>query len=290
MKKTPLILLFAAFLLFFASCEDAAEQISNLQKDAAKDQSVVDGYFNEANDMSTRAFQAPSANDLSGGRSGGRSITITVSGDTRFQGATVTLEPTGTNPLAPQGRIIIDFGTGKTDPAGVTRRGRILLSYRGLRFVPQSTTELTFDNYFVNNVKIEGTRTVRTTALDNTSITFEVTDAGGKAIFPDGRTITREASLVLRLTFGANAGNSFWSLTGTMRGVTREGSEYRLVIERALIYKAECLAAKVNVPVEGIAVLTVGTLAMTVDYGNGACDNLATLTVGGVSQEITVNE
>lgn len=286
-KKSLLLLPFLC--LYFASCEETAEQISNLQKDAAKDQSVVDGYFNEANDMTTRAFQAPGANDLSG-RAGGRSVTLTVTGDTRFQGAVVTLEPTGTNPLNPQGRITIDFGTGRTDPAGVTRKGKMILTYRGLRFLPESTTVLTFDDYYVNNVEIEGTRTVRTTALDNTGITFEVRDVGGKATFADGKTITREASLILRLVFGDSAGSHFWSLTGTAQGRVREGSEYRFAIERALIYKSACLAEKINVPVEGVALLTLGTLAMTVDYGPGTCDNKATLTAGGVTQEITLND
>lgn len=287
-KKSLILAAFGAVLLF-ASCEEEVEQINNQQKEAVEDQSIVDGYYNEANDMSTKAFQTPSTSDLAG-RANGRTITITVTGDTRFNGATVTLETTSTNALNPQGKITVDFGTGKTDPNGVVRKGKMILTYSGLRFLPQSFTELTFDNYFINNVKIEGKRTVTTAALDNTSITFTVKDVGGKATFQDGKTITREANLVQKLVFGEANGQPYWTITGSANGVTREGKTYALAIERALVYKTECLAAKIFVPVQGLAILTVDGIVLTVDYGNGACDNKATLTVAGITQEITITE
>lgn len=289
MIKKSLFLMFMGAFLFLASCEEEITQINTQQKDAAEDQSIVDGYFNEANDMSTKAFQTPSAADLSG-RANGKTITITVTGDTRFNGATVTLESTSTNALAPQGKITVDFGTGKTDPNGVTRKGKMILTYNGLRFIPNSTTSLTFDDYFINNVKIEGTRTVKTTVLDNTGITFEVKDMGGKATFPDNKTITREATLVQKLIFGDANSQPAWSITGTASGTTREAKNYQFVIEKALVYKIQCLAAKIVVPVEGIAILTVDGIVLTVNYGNGECDNKATLTVAGITQEITITE
>jgi hypothetical protein len=289
MLKKSLFLMSVGAFLFFASCEEEVTQINNQQKEAAEDQSIVDGYYNEANDMSTKAFQTPSQTDLSG-RSNGKTITITVTGDTRFNGATVTLETTSTNAFNPQGKITVDFGTGKTDPNGVVRKGKMILTYRGIRFLPESFTELSFDNYFINNVKIEGKRTVTTTALDNSGVTFSVKDVGGKATFPDGKTITREATLVQKLVFGPANGQPYWTITGTANGLTREGKTYAFVIEKALVYKTECLAAKIVVPVEGIAVLTVDGIVLTVDYGTGACDNKATLTVAGITQEITITE
>lgn len=289
MIKKSLFLTFVSAFLFFASCEEEITQINTQQKDAAEDQSIVDGYFNEANDMSTRAFQTPSAADLSG-RANGKTITITVTGDTRFNGATVTLESTSTNAFAPQGKITVDFGAGKTDPNGVTRKGKMILTYSGLRFLPESFTELTFDNYFINNVKIEGKRRVTTTVFDNTGITFNVKDTGGKATFADGKIITREATLIQKLIFGGANGQPSWSVSGTASGTTRESKNYQLVIEKALVYKAQCIAAKIVVPVEGIAILTVDGIVLTVDYGNGECDNKATLTVAGITQEITITE
>jgi hypothetical protein len=278
-----------ALALGFSACEDDSTTINTQQKLAATDQSILDGYYTEVHDMSTRAFQTPAAGDLSG-RAGGRTITLTVTGDSRFNGATVTLETTGSNPLVPQGKITIDFGAGKTDPAGVTRKGKMILTYSGLRFVPQSVTELTFDNYFINNVKMEGKRTVTTAAVDNTAITFNVKDVGGKATFADGKTITRDATLVAKLVFGAAGSLPSWTVSGTVNGTTREGQSYQVVVapEKALVYKSECLAQKITVPAAGVAVLTVAGIVVTIEYGAGDCDNKATLTVGGLTQEITI--
>lgn len=289
MLKKPIYAVLLALALGISACEDEGTAIGTEQKVAATDQSIVDGYYSEVHDMSTRAFQTPAAGDLSG-RAGGRTITLTVTGDTRFNGATVTLETTGSNPLVPQGKITIDFGTGKTDPGGVTRKGKMILTYSGLRFVPQSVTELTFDNYFINNVKIDGKRTVTTAAVDNTAITFNVKDAGGKATFADGKIITREATLVAKLVFGTASSQPAWTVSGTVSGTTREGQSYQVVVvpEKVLVYKGECLAQKITVPAAGVAVLTVAGIVMTIDYGTGACDNKATLTVGGLTQEITI--
>ncbi|MFZ5998921.1 MAG: hypothetical protein ACOYW3_00295 [Bacteroidota bacterium] len=289
MRRNSFYLLTLIFALSVISCKDEDEKISAEQTSAVNDQSVAEAQFNDANDMSTAAFSAPSAADISGRTTNGKSITITVAGDTRFTGATVTLETVANNnPLNPQGTITIDFGAGKTDSNGNTRKGKIIVTYKGLRFVPTSTMELTFAEYFVNGIKVEGKRTVTTTSLDNTGISFGVKDVGGKVTFADGTFVTRDAVLTYKWQFGATAAANQWIIEGTANGKTRDAKTYTFVINKALVFKVECALAKNYAPAQGEVLLTVGIIPIKIDYGTGTCDNLVTVSVNGITQEITV--
>jgi len=62
--------------------------------------------------------------------------------------AKVTLDKTVKN-------IIVDFGAGCISSNGITRKGKVLLSYSDRFILPGSKAITTFDNYYVNGNKIE---------------------------------------------------------------------------------------------------------------------------------------
>lgn len=281
-------------VLFSTSCkDDEINLVSQEQNAAITGQSVTEAYFNEAGDLSIQAFNTPTANEISGGRTNG-TITITVEGDTRFNGAVVTLTTTGSDPLNPEGTITIDFGDGQTDPRGVIRKGVIVVNYQGLRFLPGSKAITTFEGYKVNGVGIEGTRTITTSSLSVTpvlSVSFLVTDVDGKATFSDQTTITRNATHTHTITFGNTPGSSTWKVEGQASGKTRAEAEYIFLIERPLIFKTECAFKGFTMPAEGEALFTIGNLPVGLNYGDegAACDNVVTVSINDLTQNITVN-
>ncbi|MGE0589736.1 MAG: hypothetical protein AB7O48_14260 [Cyclobacteriaceae bacterium] len=286
--------LFLLVPVLFFSCKDDVESLLSAQQNAAiEDQSVTEAYFNEAGDLSTKAFNTPSSSQIAGGRTRS-TITIDVAGDTRFTGATITLvTDEASTPLSPKGTITIDFGDGQTDSKGTVRKGKILVAYSGLRFVPNSTTVTTFENYFVNGVQIEGTRTVTSTSLTaspSLTVTFTVQDEDGIATFPDETTITRNATHVHTITFGNTIGGTTWHVEGHANGKTRTNSNYTFVVNRALLFKTECAFSGFALPAEGEALFTVDNLPFVINYGDAgaACDNTATITFNSQSQDITV--
>lgn len=290
MTKKILCVLGVAMVFSLSSCVEDEKKITAEESKAVEDQSVTEAYFNDAGDFSTAAYSAPSNSDISGRTAAGKTITITVTGDTRFNGAIVTLEtPTPNNVLNPQGTITIDFGTGQADPKGVLRKGKVIIAYQGLRFLPQSVMSITFNAYEVNGIKVAGKRTVTTTALDNTGITFSVKDENGKVTFTDGTFVTREATLTHKWQFGNTAATNQWIVNGSATGLTRENKTYLFTIEEPLIFKVECALNKYFLPAQGVVLLTVDTQAIEVNYGSGTCDDKLTLSANGFSQEITVD-
>lgn len=284
------LLVVVGLLGFLTSCkDDDGNKITAQQSTAVQDASSSEAYFSDASDMSTAAVAQPSNNDYSGGRTSAV-VSLTITGDTRFNGAQVTLVSTGSF-ASPKGTITIDFGSGQTDPSGTVRKGIINVAYTGWRFVKDSQYIITFSNYSINGVKVEGARTVTTSSVSNSSVSFNVIDAGGKLTYSDGTTATRESVHTRTWTKGTTTLTGQWQVEGAASGSTRDGKTYVFAISRALVFKVQCVLSKNYIASEGEAILTVDNVPITLNYGasGAACDNVVTVTVLGSTQDITVN-
>lgn len=277
--------------IFAVSCKEDDQNFSSDQTTAVQDQATAEAYYNDASDLSTSAYSSPSESNLGGRTVSGGKLVFTVTSDTRFNGATLTLDAAGTL-TAPKGTISIDFGTGTTDPAGTLRKGKILVAYSGYRFVSGSSLAITFDGYEVNGVKVEGKRTITTTSVvANTSITFAVKDENGKVIYTDGTFVTRVSDHSRTWILPTATVKGQWQVQGNASGITRDLKAYTVAITSPLIYKAECALKKIFIPAEGAATLTVDGTVFQLIYGDAgaACDKAIKVNVAGVTKDVTVN-
>lgn len=281
----------AAFM-FLVSCEDrldlTATDSQNVQNEA-----LVDGFFEDADDMASAALTADDA-PLTGAReTNGRGIAKNRL-DNRFtcDSTKVTLTFASDNtPQVPHGFITIDFREqGCADGKGNTRKGKINVEYKGRRFAAGSTVTTTFDNYRINEVKIEGTRTVtNSTSSTDAAPQFTIKVADGKATFPDGKVATRNAERTRTWIRTSNPLNDSWEVTGNASGTNRNGKTYSMAITKKLVYKRECaINGRIFMAVEGTKELTVDGKKIVIDYGAGECDRLVTITINGVTQEVLV--
>lgn len=185
--------------------------------------------------------------------------------------------------------ITIDYGDGCTGPNGVTRKGKILVAYSGRHFEIGSYRIVTFEDFFVDSLQIEGTRTVtNTSASDTTEVVFETSLVGGKVTFSDGTFATREAEHVRTWYRGANPDEDYATLTGSASGVNREGVDYTSGIINELVFKRSCREERVVIPVSGVLEMTAGENTATVDFGDGTCDNDVAITVNGETTTKTI--
>ncbi len=277
--------------LFLASCSDT-NKIDYTSSDNANVQSEAnsDSQTEETDDLATVAVSSD-ATTLTGGRedvSGRADGTISVSDD-RFKCATVTLVKATDNSLtSPHGTITIDFGTGCTGPNGKVRKGKIIVEYKGRRFLPNSRIITTFSGYSVDGIAIEGTRTLtNTSASETAAISFSIVEDGMKVTYPDGTFATRTANRVRTWNRTANPLEDSWTVSGSASGANRKGKTYTMTITKDLVYKRSCaITNKVFIPVQGTKELTVDSKKVTLDYGTGTCDNIVTITINGKSNDV----
>lgn len=276
-------------LIFLASCEDKVEFNSNDTTSAANE-AAMDGYFEDTDDM---ALTAVSSDDgtLDGGRESSGRVISRDKLDHRFKCADITiifLEDD--SQMVPHGVITIDFKTGCTDNQGNTRKGKIIVEFKGRRFFPNSTIVTTTDGYSINGITLEGTRTVTNiSGSTDEAPKFNVVLEDGKATWEDGSTATREVNRVHEWIRSQNPTQDEWHVTGTANGTNRKGSVYEMNITTALVYKRECaISARVFMAVAGTKELTVNGRKLTIDYGTGDCDRTVTITADGKSKQLEV--
>ena len=187
-------------------------------------------------------------------------------------------------------KITVDFGTGCTSPNGVIRKGKILLSYTGNNFLfPGTSITATFDGYEVNGLKVQGTRTLTNGGIDliNSKVILNVKIENGVITWPDNSFVTYTSTQVRQVTL-ASEGYEV-SVAGTASGKSREGFDYTATVTESLIIKEDCARTGVYIPSTGVLAFTYQGIAVSVNYGVGACDKIVEINYPGGSKEVTID-
>ncbi|HEY0656621.1 MAG TPA: hypothetical protein VGD65_25985 [Chryseosolibacter sp.] len=258
--KTLLITLIVSALGFSCS-QDEFENNGDPEDNALTEAEVQEDYFND--DTEEITLSAISTDDFSGGKA--------ANTDERLQCAVVTR--TGDEN---SGTIVIDFGTGCTGERGNVRRGKIIISYIGRWNVAGSYWTVTGENYFINNIAVEGLRMVRNISTSEDVLAFEVTMENGRLTFPDGAVATRIVHKKRELERDSNGILKRLIIYGTAEGNNRNGRGYQVEILERLVYDRAC--EDVFIPVSGKKLIKHGQREITIDYGNGECDNVVVIT------------
>ncbi len=277
-------------LAYLSSCNDDKFDFNANDSNNVENEASTEGYFEDVDDMSTLTVSAD-ASTSTGARESASGRSGVKPGDARFTCATVTFIFAADNSTAiPHGHITVDFGSGCTDAKDNVRKGKIIVEFKGRRFLPNSQIISTLIGYSINGIAIEGVRTVTNTSASlESNPKFTITVVGGKATWPDGTSATREVNRTREWVRATNPSNDQWIVTGTGAGTNREGKTFQMEITKPLVYKRECgTSHKMHLAVEGTKVLKVDGKTITIDFGNGACDKLVTITINGKSKEIEV--
>lgn len=247
------------------SAEDSDDATSDVMDDASQD---------DAEDVGMEAL-------ISETSEGGKVATS----DDRFKCAVITR--VGDKAA---GTIRVDFGDGCKDDRGRTRRGVIVITYTGRWSEPGSSWVMTFEDYFVNDIQLAGTRTVVNITTDTLRRKFKVDVEDGTATWPDGRIARRRLHHIREHERNTNNILMRLIIYGTAEGNHRNGRGYQIEILEPLIYDRQCMKDEgVFIPVKGKKLIKHGNRQLTIDYGDGTCDNVVTLiNINGRMKDIRV--
>lgn len=182
--------------------------------------------------------------------------------------------------------VTIDFKTGCTDEFNRTRKGKIIVELNKFVFMQGAVATITFDNYYVNDVKVEGTQTLQNLSSTAEGFSYSYTVAGGKLTFGDTAVVNYAGTRTLTQKEGASTplvlADDLYELSGN---ATVSDSSFT-----ATVVTTQKLQRQLSCPYigKGVLTVTVNGLAAIIDYGNGDCDNKATLTLGDKSKIITL--
>ncbi len=174
--------------------------------------------------------------------------------------------------------ITIDFGTGCLGHDGKFRSGAIVIHLTAPLRRPGSVTTITFRNYYVNRVHLEGTKIISNLS-DPPTHKWRVEVVGGKVTFPSGRgwsyqsikTKTQVAGMDTRIVR-----DDVYEITGRSQTEFNNGLTITLNTETPLVKKVACPWIS-----DGKLKIKINDHVLYLDYGfpnNGQCDNKALLT------------
>lgn len=244
------ILLSFAFL--FVACQKEEMESDDIQ--SAEDASSSESLLNSANDEAVLAM-------YSSGNSTGC--------------PTVTWADT---PGSYPNTITLDFGTGCVGTYGHTKSGKLIIEVTGDLYTTGSIRSMSTENFFVDDVEVEGTRSVTNLGnndSDQMHWSVEITDA--RLTFPDEQFVEWSASRVRTLIEGQStfetAEDDVYSITGGSQGVNRRGQSFSSTIVSPLIKSMDCRWIS-----EGVREVITNDRVRSIDYGDGTCDNQAVVT------------
>jgi hypothetical protein len=194
--------------------------------------------------------------------------------------------------------VVTDFGTsGCLGPDGHIRRGKIISDYSNRLIYPGAVATTTFDGFYVDSVHVEGTHKISNISIGSTSRIFRVEVINGKLTKPGGnyiewnstKTITQIEGL-----FTSDPRDDVFKIEGSASGFVKRGNllvHWESTITEPLIRRVTCRwivkgrirTMRINLPNPNnspwVAVL---------DFGTGGCDNQATITINGITHQITL--
>lgn len=178
--------------------------------------------------------------------------------------------------------ITCDWGTGCTNAEdGIARSGKITVSLSGMMNVANSVATFSFIDFVNDGNKITGVHKITYNRLNanNNWPRYEVlTEA--KIEFPDKKFITYRATYTRLQSEGSATplilADDVWRIEGNSSGTTREGIAWTASYPSALVKKNSCKWVSSG----SILITPEGDLPRTINFGDGNCDNKATLTIG----------
>ena len=190
----------------------------------------------------------------------------------------------------------IDFGTtGCTLNNGNVVRGKIIITFVYQPDATSHTVTYTFDNFYHNNIKFEGTKTFtrsRTTATATSpSHPIVVMQLEMTITMPNGDVYTRVGSRTRELVEGYSTDaflDNIYRITGSWTTTNENGNQHTATITEPLMAKMSCIAVNKPILARGIITFVRNNVTSTLNYGNGECDNLAVFTINGVSFTIII--
>lgn len=196
-------------------------------------------------------------------------------------------------------RIMIDFGTGCTGPDGHVRKGKIITEYTSRLLIPGAVATTVFDGFYINEVKVEGTHKITNISGPNTlplSRKFKVEVIDGKLTKPNGNYVewnsTKTITQIEGLVTPDLARDDVFKVEGSARGRVKRGTllvGWESTINEPLIKRFTCRwIVRGRIKTIRVNATANSPWIAILDFGAGTCDNQATVTVNGVTRQITL--
>ena len=175
--------------------------------------------------------------------------------------------------------IIVNFGDGNPDDClvyGKERRGKMIMIYSGKYRDSLSIIECTFDNFYINNNRVDGKMVIKNNGRNESGNITQTIDIIGASINRDG-SINWEAKRNREIINGYNTIldplDDQYIVTGHSSGNTSNGEDFEANITNSLFLETKCIEENVCFITAGeVELVPSGFSSRKINYGDTTCN------------------
>lgn len=255
--------------LVFSGCNKSDEKNNtNIETSDADTDALAESVFDEVQEIADQAytFKVVALKSAEGDFNDHLSACATITLDTTVLPRILTIDFGEENCLCRDGKY---------------RRGQIIVTFNGRYFQPGTVITHSFNNFYVNDNHIEGLKTLTNHGYNDAGfLWFSIVVNGQITRIENGNVITWSANKTKTWIEGDTTPR-FWDdvylLEGNASSSNSNGSGFTRVITNPLRREMSCRWF-----VSGTVEITPNNRPVRLlDYGDGVCDNQATVTVNG---------
>lgn len=184
--------------------------------------------------------------------------------------------------------IVLDYGEGCTTKKQHEAKGKIIIHMEPNLEARSIVLNYSFDDFYINDKKIEGNVEKKRMRINDNGNPESQIKKNVKVIWEDGSYVTIEGLRIREWIEGK--GSNFWgdnvfSITGNWTITKKNGRVLTSTIMEPLIRSMAC-----RFIISGIVEIKKADHTSQLDYGDGECDDLATITKNGKSYEIHIRK
>ena len=262
----------------FSSCKKKDTDEQDKDTSSASDQSLASTTVNDMTSISDEAGKTYSVSSFK---------TENTEGLLSVSCATITLDT-----LAAAKTITVNFGTTNCICLdGRSRRGSLIISFTGRYRDSLTLITVSPQNYFVNDNQVTGYKTIKNKGHNAANhLVYEV-NANIQIIKANGAgTISWQSTRQREWINGESSPSwldDIYSITGNASGTSANGNSFTSIITSPLI-RNMALGCRRHFTQGVLEHSPSGKATRYINYGNGACDDQAVVTINGTSYTITL--
>jgi hypothetical protein len=278
-KQLTLVLALVAIASasIFSSCRKKEKEEVDSDTAGASDQSLASSSVNDLTSISDEAAKTYTISSFKTAETNAiLSSCATITFDTLAAAKTITVNFGATNCLGNDGRY---------------RRGALTIAFTGKYRDSLTLITVTPQNYFVNDNQIAGSKTIKNLGHNAAHhLVYEINANISIIKASGGGTITWQSARQREWTAGESTltwSDDIYSITGGANGTTSNGNTFTSVITSPLIRKMS-IGCRRHFTQGSLQHTPGGKATRYIDFGNGACDSDATVTINGTTYNITL--
>jgi hypothetical protein len=183
--------------------------------------------------------------------------------------------------------IVIDYGEGCTNGRGHVKKGKILIEVTDTLVAAGSIKSIKTEDFYIDSMKVDLVATIENIGKNNSgnwviacnynqTITSQLGDVI-KEIYSDTSVWTSGFETIEK-------DDDVFTKTGSGTKTINDTVKYSQIITSPLLFDRSCEYVK-----SGIIKIIKGADEIIIDYGDGTCDNTATVTTNGTTETIDLS-